>query len=132
MLSLPARGADVRRLDLRLPPGRMPSVHRGRPLKRWGYVGVYGPELMICVGDARVGGLPQRWWAVALPDGTLFERTPSGRGGVAIGDDRVAVGTMLELSLEPAGEPIEVVSKHGRSYIWTRKQPVRATGHVLA
>ena len=25
--------------------------------------------------DARVAGVPQRWWAVALPDGTLLEGT---------------------------------------------------------
>ena len=51
----------------------MPPLRAGRPLKRWRYVGVYRPDLMLCVGDARVAGLPQRWWAVALPDGTLHE-----------------------------------------------------------
>jgi hypothetical protein len=130
MPSLPARGADVRRLGLRLPPERMPRLHRGRPLKSWRYVGVYGPELMLCVGDARVAGMPQRWWAVALPDGTLAERTTSGRGGLSISDERAAVDGAIELALEPAGEPIEIASAHGRSYIWTRKQPVHARGHV--
>ena len=37
-----------------LPPVRMPSRRGTRPLKRWRYVGVYGPELMLCVGSARV------------------------------------------------------------------------------
>src|SRR3954462_8521684 len=99
----------------------MPRWRNRRPLKRWRYVGVYGPELMICVGDAHVGGLPQHWWAVALPHGTLVERTTSGRGGGSMGHDRGAVGPMIQLALERAGEPIEVVSEHGRSYIWTRK-----------
>jgi hypothetical protein len=130
MPSLPARGADVRRLGLRLPPERMPRLHRGRPLKSWRYVGVYGPELMLCVGDARVAGMPQRWWAVALPDGTLVERTTSGRGGVELREDRVTVGTTIELSLDAAGDAVETASAHGRSYIWTRKRPVRARGHV--
>jgi hypothetical protein len=91
----------------------MPLLLRGRPLKRWRYVGVYGPELMLCVGDARVAGIPQRWCAVALPDGTLLE----GRARV-------------ELELEE-GEGVEVASPHGRSYIWTRKQAgVAARGAV--
>ena len=32
--------------------------------------------------------------------------------------------------LEPAGDAVEVVSRHGASYIWTRKSPIRATGLV--
>jgi hypothetical protein len=111
----------------------MAPVRRGRPLKRWRYVGVYGPELMLCVGEARVGGLPQRWWAVALPDGTLRERTTSGRGGVLLAPGRVRVaagGVRIELEVEEhAG--LEVVSPHGSSYIWTRKQGgVPARGRV--
>lgn len=39
----------------------MPRVRGGRPLKRWRYVGVYSPDVMLCAGEARVGGLPQRW-----------------------------------------------------------------------
>jgi hypothetical protein len=105
MSSLPIRGAAVRNLGLPLPPEHMPFMRRGRPLKRWRYVAVYGPELMLCVGDARIAGVPQRWWAVALPDGRLFQ------------------GEQLdgELSFEE-GPGVEVVSPHGRSYIWTRKQ----------
>jgi hypothetical protein len=113
MPKLPIRGETVRALDLPLPPRPMPLLRRGRPLKRWRYLGVYGPELMLCVGDARIAGVPQRWWAVALPDGRLFEgRSPAG---------------VIDISLEE-GPGVEVVSPHGRSYIWTRKQagiPVR-------
>jgi hypothetical protein len=116
MSSLPIRGAGVRELGLTLPPDRMPFMRRGRPLKRWRYVAVYGPDLMLCVGDARIAGVPQRWWAVALPDGRLFE------------------GERLdgELSFEE-GPGVEVVSPHGRSYIWTRKQAgIQVTGTVRA
>lgn len=117
MAILPVRGDGVREVDLPLPPARMPALRRGRPLKRWRYVAVYAPELMLCVGDARVAGVPQRWWAVALPDGQLFE------------GER---GAPIELSLDE-GPGVEVVSPHGRSYIWTRKQagiPVAASVRV--
>jgi hypothetical protein len=111
----------------------MPLLRDGRPLKRWRYVGVYGPELMLCVGEARVAGIPQRWWAVALPDGTLHERTSGGRGGVSLepGHARVATGNVwIDLELDEQ-QGVEVVSQHGRSFIWTRKQGgVAARGHV--
>jgi hypothetical protein len=111
----------------------MPLVRDRRPLKRWRYVGLYRPDVMACVGEARVAGLPRRWWAVALPDGTLAERTTSGRGGVELGPRRarVAAGEVrIDLALEE-GEGVEVASPSGRGWIWTRKQaPVRAQGVV--
>jgi hypothetical protein len=128
MTSLPVRGPDVRRLGLALPPGRMAALRSGRPLKRWRYVGVYRPDLMLCVGDARVAGVRQRWWAVALPDGTLHE----GRRGVRLPPGRVEAGGAIELELDE-GPGVEVVSPHGRGWVWTRKQgavPVR--GRVRA
>jgi hypothetical protein len=133
MQPLPVRGPGARELGLPLPPARMPLVRRGRPLKRWRYVGVYGPELMLCVADARVGGIPQRWWAVALPDGTLHERTTAARGGVEMVPGRVRVDTSkasIDIEIRE-GDGIEVVSPHGRSYIWTRKQAgIPARGRV--
>ena len=102
----------------------MPLVRDRRPLKRWRYVAVYAPELMLCVGDARVAGMSQRWWAVALPDGSLYEGVrPDG---------------VIDVQLDE-GEGLEVVSPHGRSYIWTRKQAgigvkgeVRVAGRTLS
>src|SRR4051794_7800610 len=115
MRELPVRG-DVRGIGLALPPGRMPALHRRRPLQRWHYVGVYRPDVMLCVGDARVAGIRQRWWAAALPDGSLFEGTRR----VSVEARRVRVRGVLDLELSrPCG--VEVVSPHGRSYIWTRK-----------
>lgn len=100
MRGMPARGSAVRGLGLPLPPQPMPTRQGTRPLKRWSYVGVYGPELMLCVGEAWVGPLPQRWWAVALPDGTLRERTTLARGGVALERGRAEVASSrLRLSL---------------------------------
>jgi Protein of unknown function (DUF2804) len=121
MPKLPVRGPEVRLLDLPLPPRRMPLVRKGRPLKRWRYVAVYSPELM---GHARVAGMSQRWWAVALPDGSLSE------GARADG--------VISLELDE-GPGVEVASRHGRSYIWTRKQAgiavrgqVRVSGRTIA
>jgi hypothetical protein len=85
----------------------MPLVRDRRPLKRWRYVAVYAPEVMLWVGDASVAGMFQRWWAVALPDGSLHEGVRTDGG--------------IELEIEEA-EGVEVVSRHGRSYIWTHKQ----------
>jgi Protein of unknown function (DUF2804) len=111
----------------------MPPLRAGRPLKRWRYAGVYTPELMLCVGDASVAGLPQRWWAVALPDGRLVERTTQRRGGVQLSRERVevrAADVLIELELGHA-PPVEVVSPHGRSFIWTAKRaPVYVRGQV--
>jgi hypothetical protein len=136
---LPVRGAAVRDLDLPLPPAQMPRFRSGRPLKRWRYLGVYTSELMLCVGNARVGGVPQRWWAIALPGGTLLERTTAGRGGIELALDRASVDARAarngeEVSIELAlggRSPVEVVSPHGRSYIWTAKRaPVAVRGRV--
>jgi Protein of unknown function (DUF2804) len=113
------------------PPARMPLLRRGRPLKRWRYVAVYRPDVMVCVGDARVAGIPQHWWAIALPDGTLIE----GSGGIELtpGCVRVGAGEVeISLALEE-GPGVEVVSPSGRAWIWTRKQaPVPARGVVRA
>lgn len=120
MASLPVRGPAVRGLGLPLPPARMPLLRGGRPLKRWRYVGVYRPDLMLCVGEARVAALARRWWAVALPDGTLCE----GGGRVELAPRLVrvrAAAARLDLALEE-GAGVEVASPHGRQWIWTRKQ----------
>lgn len=132
MADLPIRGSAVRELDLALPPGAMPGWRGSRPLKRWRYVGVYTAELMLCVGDARIGPVPQRWWAVALPGGELRERTTFGAGGVAVGGSRVRVdarGVRVDLELTES-DPMEIVSPVGEDYVWTAKQacvPVRGT-----
>jgi hypothetical protein len=131
---LPARGDGVRELGLPLPPARAPLLRGTRPLKRWCWVGVFGPELMLCAGDAHIGPFTQRWWAVALPEGELRERTTSGGGGVSVTPERLSVdapGARIELELEPA-RAVEVASPAGDAWIWTRKRGgVRATGTVV-
>ena len=132
MAQLPVRGRGVRELELPLPPQRLPLLRRGRLLKRWRYVAVYTPELMLCVGDARIGPIPQRWWAVATPDGRLYERTSLGSAGLRLEGSRIRAdsrGVEIDLELEESAG-VEIVSPSGErdNYIWTRKQagvPVR-------
>ncbi len=104
----------------------MPLWRRGRPLKRWRYLGVYAPELMLCVGDARIGPVPRRWWAVARPDGALHESSSARRGGVSLGAAGARVdgrGVRIELQLGDS-EAVETASPVGDrgNYIWTRKR----------
>lgn len=134
---LPLRGDGTSRPQgLPLPPGRMPLLRDRRPLKRWRYVGVYGPELMLCAASVRIGGLPQAFWAVLdRSTGALAERTLFTPGLVAAADGHLSVrgrGVEIDLALAPAGDPMEVTSPHGGSFIWTRKDPVRARGRVSA
>src|SRR5947208_8353310 len=49
---------------LALPPKPMAARDGLRPLKAWRYVGVYGPELMLCAGSVRIGPARQSFWAV--------------------------------------------------------------------
>ena len=135
MSELPARGADVRELGLALPPDRMPMWRRARLLKRWRYVGYYGPELMLCVGDARVGPIPQRWWAIAEPGGAIRQRSSLGSAGVRMEGSRVFVESgdvRISLDLEES-DGVEVATPVGDrgNYVWTRKQgDVAARGSV--
>jgi hypothetical protein len=113
----------------------MPLRRGSRPLKRWRYVGVFTGELMLCAGEAWVGPLPLRWWAVALPDGTLHERTGVRRGGVDLSDRRVRVdapGVRIDVGLgDGGGAAVETASPAGDAYVWTRKRAgVEAHGTV--
>ena len=136
MDGLPARGTAARRLGLALPPGPMPLFRGGRPLKRWRYVGLYGPEVMLCAARARVGPLRQESWAIALPDGSLRELTTLRSAGLRLDGSRLEIrcgDVRAALQLEE-GEGVEVVSRSGRrGYVWTRKQaglPVRGTVEI--
>lgn len=120
--------------NLPLPPAPMPSHLGARPLKAWRYIGIFGPEVMICVASVRVGRARQSFWAVwDRIAGRLYERTRLGTGGVRLsrGGVRVADGpTRIMLTFEEAGG-VEAVCPSGRGYAWTRKQGgVVVTGTV--
>ena len=110
---------------LALPPAPMPSHLGGRALKAWRYVGVYGPELMLCLARVRIGQARQCFWAVwDRAHQRLYERTRLGRGGVALSHRRASVadgGVRIELELDE-GAGIETVCAYDDAYAWTRKQ----------
>ena len=112
----------------------MPMWRGTRPLKRWRYVGVFCPEVMLCVGEARVGPLRQRFWAVAEPGRPIQARTTIRRGGVRIDGPHARVearGLRIGVTLEER-DGVESVHPSGRDgYVWTRKQAgVPVTGDV--
>jgi hypothetical protein len=77
--------------------------------KSWRWIGAFGPDVMLCVAQARVGVLRRSWWAVW--DGTQLHE-----------------GTRAPFALTlAAGEPIEATTGPA----WTRKTPLRVRGTVL-
>jgi hypothetical protein len=111
------RGPGPGRPDVPLPPGRMPLVRGGRPLKRWIWVGAFGPDALVCAARVWVAGVPVAWWcAVDRRSGRAVE----GSRGVRVSATEVAVHDRFALRLD-GGEPVEVVSPHGAQYAWTRK-----------
>jgi hypothetical protein len=116
-----------------VPPASMPMWHGSRPLKRWRYVGVFCDEVMLCVGDARIGPLRQRFWAVAERGLPITARTTQTRGGVRIDGSHVEVKTRaarIEIALEEEAG-VETLHPNGDGYVWTRKQAgIPASGRV--
>jgi hypothetical protein len=112
----------------------MPPRQGLRPLKSWRYVGVFGPELMLCLATVRIGPARQGFWAVwDRCRHRLLQRTVLGRGMIRLDlgrarlrDRRLSLDLVLE---ETAG--VESVCPTGASYAWTRKQAdIRAHGTI--
>ena len=105
----------------------------GRRLKQWRYVGAYGPEFMLCAAVARVGRMPNGWWAVLdVATGELHDRTVVRTSAIEVGDRArfAGGGVHADLQVTPEGEAIEVASEHDGAPIWTRKQCVRVHGTI--
>jgi hypothetical protein len=120
--------------ELALPPSAMPGRFGSRPLKAWRYVGVFGPELMLCVASVRIGRARQSFWAVwDRRSARLHQRTALGRAGIELRRGRVSVrarDARIELALDER-PGIESVCVSGNGYGWTRKQGgVQAHGTV--
>ena len=112
----------------------MSSHWAGRPLKAWRYVGVFGPEVMACIAQVRIGRARQSFWAVwDRNERTLHERTRLGRGGVSLARGVAIVddgAVRIELALAEA-DGVESVCPSAGAYGWTRKQGgVPVTGSV--
>ncbi len=103
----------------------MPARLGTRPLKAWRYIGVFGPELLICVAAVRIGRARQSFWAVWDRDARrLHETTWLSAGGVRLtpGGARVTDGTAsLDLAFAET-HGVESVCRSGEGYGWTRKQ----------
>ena len=128
MSALDALPLRNRPTGLPVPPARMALLRGRRPLKHWRYVGLYGDDVMLCAAQVRIAGLPQAFWAL-WDRHALRERTVFRPGTLVLDDERTRFGP-VDLALVPDGDPVSVTSRHGDSYIWTRKRPVRAVGTV--
>jgi hypothetical protein len=116
----------------------MPILRRGRMRKRWRYVGVYGPEVMLCAASAQIGPLRQSFWALWDRDGGhRYAHTRSLPGGALTLDGPEVVLRAGEVSAQLRfGEAaaVESVCPSGkRGYAWTRKRAgVPVTGTIAA
>jgi hypothetical protein len=114
----------------------MPMIRRGGMRKRWRYVGVYGPQLMLCAAVVRVGPARQSFWTLwDRESGCQHGRTHLRPGGdVSLrGPSLIVRGDGVEADLTLGeGEPVEVVCPSGeRGYGWTRKRAgLRVSGSV--
>lgn len=124
-MTLPWRGPANAPIDV----DRLPLFRGLRPRKKWRYLGVYGADVQLCVGIARIGPAYQGFWAVHNRRADTF-RERAALWPIAQFDEKAARFDGVDLSYERAGDPVEVVSSHGKHPIWTRKTPVRVTGTV--
>jgi hypothetical protein len=110
---------------------------RGRPLKRWRYVGVFGEQFMICAASIQVGPARQTFWAVFdRATGAMTERTRMipRRGALELTPGRLRIrddAVLLDLALDE-DDGIQATCPNGGAYVWTRKQAgVRAHGTLV-
>lgn len=113
----------------------MPLRSHGQMRKRWRYVGVYGPQVMLCAARAQIGPLTQSFWAVWDREGRQrFAHTRSLPGGrdMVMDGPRVRVdsrGVRADLRFGEC-EPVESICPSGSGWGWTRKRagvPVAGT-----
>ena len=101
----------------------MPALRGGRPLKRWTWVGAFGPEAMLCAAIAHVGPVASAWWAVwDRETGVLHERSLRR----ARADDRDALARARAGRARAGGRgrraPSRSSRRTAREYAWTRKR----------
>lgn len=135
---IPWRGPGSDRPDLPLPPGPMPLRRDGQLRKRWRYVGVFGPELMLCAARAQIGPFSQSFWIVWDRQGRRHDARTTLRPGsreVTLDGPSLEIDSPgLRASLR-LGEcaPIETICPSGSGWGWTRKRagvPVEGTVEV--
>jgi len=136
--ALPWRGPGPGRPELPLPPGAMPLRLAGQTRKRWRYVGVFAPELMLCAARAEVGPLGQCFWILLdRTSGAQHAHTSLWPGSREVTMDGPLVeidadGLRASLRLGQSA-PIESICPSGSGWGWTRKRagvPVEGTVEV--
>jgi Protein of unknown function (DUF2804) len=113
----------------------MPILRRGRPRKRWRYVGVYSAEVMFCAARIEVGPFRQSFWALWDRERRRrFEHTRMLPGSeVAMDGAEIEVSHPQVTARLRLGEAsaVEALCPSGeRGYGWTRKSggvPVSGT-----
>lgn len=105
----------------------MPIWRKGRPRKRWRYVGVYCDRVMLGACKLQVGPFPQTFWTLLDRDrGEAHDHTRMIPGEVSFEGEtlRLDAGEVrAEIELGAGGEAIESVCASGESgYGWTRKR----------
>ncbi|MHA6799205.1 DUF2804 family protein [Bounagaea algeriensis] len=131
--ALPVRRVEASTAELPLDPARLPVLRGGRPRKLWSYLGVFGSDVRLCAGVVRIAGAVQSFWAVHLPERGIFREHTALRTAVAFTGTHVwfeGRGVRARLGLVPCGERVDVVSRHGRHPVWTRKTPLHVRGAV--
>jgi hypothetical protein len=105
----------------------MPLRRHGAFRKRWRYVGVYGPRLMLCAARVEVGPFRQSFWS-------LWDRVAGRRYGRtrfrAAGREVVLEGRELQLNDSEVSarlnlgeaQPVESICASGGGWGWTRKR----------
>jgi hypothetical protein len=114
----------------------MPLRMHGALRKRWRYVGVYGPEVMLCAAEVEVGPLRQSFWAVWDREARAAEAhtrlRPWGAevsfDGSRIEIDAAAARARLELGEGPS---VEALCRSGDGWGWTRKRAGLAVSGTL-
>ena len=113
----------------------MPLRAHGQTRKRWRYIGVFGPEVMLCAARAQVGPLSQSFWVLW----DRRERRRLAHTSFRPGSREVTMdGPSLEIDARGLraslrlGEcaPVEAICPSGAGWGWTRKRagvPVSGT-----
>lgn len=116
----------------------MPLRAHGATRKRWRYVGVYGPQFMLCAARAQVGPFWQWFWVLWDRENRrryAQARLRPGHSEVAMKGGEIRIesrGVRARLELGDAAA-IEAICESGRGWAWTRKRagvPVRGTIEV--
>lgn len=114
-----------------------PLFRRGRPLKRWRYVGVFSEQAMACAATVQVGPARQSFWAVLdRRDGQLVERTHLLPRSVALdlSPGRLRIrekDVLIDLRIEER-DGIEARCPSGELEVWTRKQAGLAASGTIS